>query len=152
MPQVSPTSVCNTIANTLWEIDAVKSGAVQKPGELSEGISDYPTLQVYLESHGQDESGSTDRSSFGGGVRRTRMTVHVDLYARERRDLGEDMAALLNLVDVVSQKFEEQDDKPYFGLEGIKAFQWDGSRILFTYGDPMVSYVGWRWTITIWLF
>ncbi len=149
---ITTATICNAIANEIAEVADMGSGATQKPGELGDGIADEPTIQIYPEAHEQDPSGSTDRTTFRGGVRQTVVTVHVDLYARQRRYLGEDMAALIRLIDAITDKFEEQDTKPYFDQAGIKAFSWTGSRVLFTYGDPQVNYVGWRWTLLITVF
>jgi hypothetical protein len=148
---------------TLGEIlDAIESTLAASSGltrtqsydELTEGMNDLPTLQVYPEAGEQDPSGDgrTDRTAFGGGVRQTEFTIHADLYARQRSHLGEDMAALVDLIDAMQDVFEQQNTKPYFGLEGIRAFHWSWRRVVFTYGDPQLGYMGARFVLTVRVF
>jgi len=120
--------------------------------ELTEGIHDFPMLQVYPEVGTQDPSGGTDRTTFKGGVRQTEFTIHVDYYARQRSHIGEDMSALVDGIDALQNVFEAQDTKPYFALDGIRAFKWSWSRAVFTYGDPNVSYIGARFVLIIRVF
>ena len=158
MGNVLTTSICNTVVNTLRTIPALGSGVVQKPGEMTEGITDEPTVQVYPEEvKPVTPSGATERTSFGTSnhdkmKRQHDITVHIDLYARMRHELNEDMAALLDLIDPIEEKLEEQSVKPYFGLAGLQAFSWTSSRVIFVYGDPEIKYVGWRWVLTFRVF
>lgn len=124
----------------------------QSYDELTEGLHDFPLLQVYPEAGTQDPSGGTDRTAFRGGVRQTEFTIHADYYARQRSHIGEDMNALVDGIDALTNIFEAQDTKPYFGLDGIQAFKWSWSRAVFTYGDPNVSYVGARFVLTVRVF
>lgn len=125
---------------------------VHQPSELKESMQDAPVLQIYPESIVQDPSGDVDRTTFRAGVRQTVQTWHCDLYATQRRNLGEDMAALLPLVDAITNVLEAQDSKPYFGLTGIKAFAWTSQRVTFTYGQPEIYYTGMRFTLTLRIF
>lgn len=120
--------------------------------ELTEGINDTPLLQVYPESGDQDPTGNTDRTTFKAVVRQTNITVICDYYAQQRKHIGEDMAALVDGVDAMTNIFEAQDTKPYFGLDGIKAFHWSWSRVVFDYGDAAIKYIGARFTLTIRVF
>lgn len=120
--------------------------------ELTEGINDTPLLQVYPESGDQDPTDNTDRTTFKAGVRQTNILINCDYYAQQRKHIGEDMAALVDGIDAMTNIFEAQDAKPYFGLIGIKAFHWSWQRVVFNYGDPAINYVGARFTITIRVF
>lgn len=120
--------------------------------ELTEGISDTPLLQVYPEAGDQDPSGNSDRTTFKAGVRQTNLTINCDYYAQQRKHIGEDMAALVDGIDAMTTIFEAQDTKPYFGLDGIKAFHWSWQRVTFDYGDAAINYVGARFTLTIRVF
>lgn len=125
---------------------------VHQPGELREGMQDAPLLQIYPDTLAQDPEGNADRTTFRAVVRQTVQTWNMDLYARQRSDLGEDMAALLPLVDAIVDRLEQQDTKPYFGLVGIKAFSWTAQRVAFVYGTPEISYAGMRFVLTLRVF
>lgn len=121
--------------------------------ELTEGINDTPLLQVYQHSGDQDPSGNTDRTTFLAGVRQTNLIVYCDYYAQQRKHIGEDMKALVDGIDAMSNIFEAQDSKPYFGLNGIQSFHWSWESIPnMTYGDPNIFYVCARFTLEIRVF
>ena len=120
--------------------------------ELTEGINDTPLLQVYPEAGDQDPTTATDRTTFTAKVRQTNLTINCDYYAQQRKHIGEDMAALVDGIDAMTDIFEAQDTKPYFGLVGIKAFHWSWQRVIFNYGDLNINYVGARFTLTIRVF
>lgn len=138
-------------------LDAVKATLSVAPtlarsmsyDELTEGINDTPLLQVYPESGDQDPTGNTDRTTFKAHVRQTNLTINCDYYAQQRKHIGEDMAALVDGIDAMTDIFEAQDTKPYFGLVGIQAFHWGWQRVIFNYGDPNINYVGARFTLTV---
>lgn len=117
--------------------------------KLTEGINDTPLLQVYPESGDQDPTGNTDRTTFKAAVRQTDFTINCDYYAQQRKHIGEDMAALVDGIDAMITIFEAQDTKPYFGLDGIKAFHSSWQRVVFDYGDAQIRYMGARFTLTI---
>ncbi|MBU1173637.1 MAG: hypothetical protein KKD44_29050, partial [Proteobacteria bacterium] len=72
--------------------------------ELTDGVMDYPLLQVYYQSHTVDPTGPTDRSAFGGAVRVWEILYHADLYAAQRGDLAENMDAVMTMVDEIDQE------------------------------------------------
>lgn len=141
---------CKAIADTLSAATGLTY--IQNYDTLKDGMQDWPTLQVYWDDLIQDPTGNADRSTFQAGVRDTVVTILADLYAQQRAHLGEDMAALIPLVDAIRAEFEKQDTKDYFSQHGMQAFQWQARRVTFTYGDPAVSYIGARFTITVRLF
>ena len=125
----------------------------QDYNELTEGMQDIPNLQVYWRSANQDPIGNTTQRSFRGGVKQTDLTFYADLYARQRSHIGEDMAALLPLVDAISAVLEAQKTKPLFFLFVIQALtSWRADQVVFEYGDPLLKYVGARFTITVRVF
>src|SRR5512139_962325 len=89
--------VCNAVETTL----APAVTYTQSYNELKEGLNDWPMLQVYWDASNQDPGGNADRTTFKAVVRQTDITIFADLYGTPRRDIGEDMAALLPLVDAV---------------------------------------------------
>ena len=131
--------------------DATTLVRSQSYDELTEGIHDTPLLQVYPQSGSQDPSGTADRTTFSAGVRQTEVIVHADYYAAERgAGIGEEMARLVDGIDAMTNVIEGQDEKPYFGLTGIKGFSWRWDRVTFDYGG--VNYVGARFMITLRVF
>ena len=146
-----------TIAQIIDAIEATLSAAPtlarsMSYDELTEGINDTPLLQVYAEAGDQDPTTNTDRTTFKAGVRQTNITINADYYAQQRKHIGEDMAALVDGIDAMTTIFEAQDTKPYFCLDGIRAFHWSWQRVTFDYGDPAIGYVGARFTLTIRVF
>ncbi len=145
---VTIVQIINAVADTLSA--ATGLDYTQSYDELSEGMQDTPTLQVYFDSFVMDSASRNDRTTFQGRVRQKSLTIFADLYARQRSHIGEDMAEFVPLVDAILDVFEQQDTKPYFGLAGIKSFgPVNCQRVTFTYGDPSVNYIGARFTIPI---
>lgn len=142
--------ICNAVDTTL----AAATGLTytQSYNELEEGMNDTPTLQVYWNSSNQDPGGGNDRTTFRAGVRQTDIEIYCDLYATTRNEIGENMAALLPLVDAIVNVLEAQDTKAYFGLTGLKSFHWNAQRVTFQYTDPMRLYAGARFILTFRVF
>jgi hypothetical protein len=139
------TTLVDNVTSTLG--DATGLTYAQSYDELSEGMQDTPTLQVYWESIEEDPTTTTERTTFQAGVRQKDIVIHADLYARRRSQLDEDMGAMLPLVDAIIDVLEAQDTKPYFATAEAKAFSWTANRATFTYADPQVSYVGARFVL-----
>lgn len=144
--------LCDAVASVVAQAvdDAWR---VQRPQDMTEGVTDTPLMQVYPERGGTVASG-TDRRASRAGVRQQEVIVQVDLYAKQRAHIGEDMAALLPAIDAVIAALEQQDVKPYFGLKGagVKAFWWSWDRVTFEYGDMATRYAGARFTLTFTVF
>jgi len=101
MTQTPITSIMDAIAATLATISGL---TVNKYDLLTEGLQNAPLCQVYCESEVFDVTTGSDRTTFQGGVRQTEFIVFVDVYARQTRDMGEDMAALYPWVDAIRAK------------------------------------------------
>ena len=147
-------TICDGIATVLGAAVISQGGRKQTYSELTEGMNDWPTLQVYPEFWNMDARTDTDRHTFPGAnasapVRMTELTVLADLYARQRNDIAEDMTKLVQCVDAMVAKFEEQNKSPYFGVAGIKNWKVSGQRVNFVYGDQQIPYTGFRFTILI---
>lgn len=119
---------------------------------LPEGINDLPSLVVYGVGGQGDSRSRNDRSSFGAGIRVADMTVNVDAYVRQRSHIGEDIARVSDITDAVYAILEAQRRQPYFGLPGLKGFQWTWSRVTFVYGDPETKYAGVQFVLNFWIF
>lgn len=119
--------------------------------ELTEGMPDTPTLQVYWVTTRTDPTSGTAQSSFRGVQRQTRLTFWADLYARQRSHIEEDMGALLPLIDAIQTKLEEQRTSR-FGLEGIRAIEgWTGQMQIFE-DYAGAKYMGARFEIIVRVF
>jgi hypothetical protein len=120
--------------------------------ELTEGMADTPTLQVYFEEWENDiASATTDRTTYRGGVEQCQLVYHADILGAPRGpDLGEEMARLLPVVDQIIDILQAQKVKPYFGLDGIKAFRWSARRVQIDYNNEL--FVACRFIITIRVF
>lgn len=138
------------IADTLAAATGLDANAVQDYDELTEGIADTPTLQVYWARTRTDPTSGSAQTTFRGVVRQTTITFHADLYAQQRSHIGEDMAALLPLIDAIQTKLEGQRTTK-FGLEAIEAIEsWQGDQLIFDYGGAL--YVGARFIIIVRVF
>lgn len=117
--------------------------------EMTEGIAslDCPRLEVYPERGTTDPSGTTDRTSFTACIQQSVIIFHADLYARQRSEMGEDMAAVVTLLDQLIPILEAQERPPFFGVDGIKAFRWRWNRAVFLRAEA--RYVGARFTIEL---
>ena len=152
------TEIADAIADTLATAMGIKSK--QSYDELSEGINnkDCPLIQVYLESLQMDPEGSDDRSSFGGRapvkpLRQKLLAYHVDLYTSRRNHIAQNWAEVHRNVDAILAVLETQDRKPYFTLDGIKAWQLESAnRAMLDYGGPDLLYPGFRFVLSIRVF
>lgn len=154
MGAITITAINSAIENTL--ATAVGLTYSQDYDELTEGMQDMPNLQVYwFSGPDTDPTSGSARTTFKAGVRQKSITFHADLFARQRSNIGEDMSALLPLVDAIHDVLEAQQEQPYFGLEegAIKAIEsWDPRQVVFEYGDQQIRYIGARFVIKVRLF
>lgn len=149
------TQICDAVKDTL-------SSAVERAqsvGELSESMEDLPMLRVYPFFNEVDPSGVTDRSTFGGKggvettpVRWSSLVINADVPAQQRSDIGEDLAAVTTVWDATEALLATQNVKPYFGLEGIKAFSWNAQLTTFNWGAPLLPYLGVQFKLNIEVF
>ena len=148
--------ICDAIADTLGAAAGIQK--TQRPGELTEGLDNQVTLQVYPDSGGQDAATGDDRTTFKAGMQQEEVVVIADLYVRQRSHIGEDMAALITMLDAMRTTLKAIKVAPLFSLRqtnnnpAIKTFAWNWRRVLFEYGDPLQRYVGLRLTLTLRLF
>lgn len=152
--QTSITDICNAITETLGTATGIartQSAGASDPDEmLTEGLVDMPLLQVYWQSLGTDgQNPTSDRRTFGAGVRLTQLEFRADVYAKQRANIGEDMARVLELTEAVITVLEAQNAAP-FGLDSVKAYRWGAERVTFEYAGA--SYAGIRFTLTLTMF
>lgn len=149
---INVSAICDAIEATLST--AAGLARSQSYDELTEGMNDTPTLQVYPESGGQDVTTNTDRTTFRAGLQQEEIVINADLYARQRSHIGEDMAQLVTSLDAIRAVLKIQKTGNYFGMadKGIKAFAWTWQRVIFTYGESAQKYVGVRFVLTLRMF
>ena len=147
---VTIAEICDAITAVVGSVATVTRS--QSYDELTEGINsaDTPLVQVYWEELAMAPPGSTDRTTFIAGRRNKQMAFHVDVYGQQRSHVGEDMASMVGVFDDILTALEAQDEKPYFDLEGIKAWSLTARRVNFDYGDA--KYTGCRAIITVWVY
>jgi len=148
MADITITQIVDAIKTTLGAASGV--ARAQSGTQLTEGIPDTPLLQVYWEAENTSDFSQNDRLTFKAGRRAAHITIHADVYARQRSHIGEDIAAVQTLAEAVRDVLEAQDTEPYFALAGLKAFKWAAQRVTFTYGA--VDYGGIRFTLEVWVY
>lgn len=118
---------------------------VQGHSGLTEGMQDWPTLQIYPEEFEYDVATANDRTTFKAGIRQTEFLFNLDLYGRQRSQLAEDMQAMVVALDAVRARLDTAKTRPFFGMAEIKAYTVGRARrVLFEYGDPAIRYTGFR--------
>jgi len=137
--------VCDGIETILSAALGVQSST--SFDELTEGVPamDCPRVEVYPDTGVCDPSGTTDRFTFNACTQMTVITIFADLYARQRSQLGEDMKATTEMIDSIIDVLQTQERPPFFGITGIKAFNWRWKRSTFRRADA--RFVGARFTI-----
>lgn len=148
MAKVTQASIVDAVAATLGTATAVS--VCQSYNQLRYDVHDAGLLQVYPQRGESLPGGDVDRRTFQAGVRVGLTVVHADFYAARVAHAAEGMAALVVGVDSIETVLEAQDTKPYFGLEGIKAFQWTWDRVIFATSSH--QYQGARFVLSIRVF
>jgi hypothetical protein len=124
--------------------------------ELLEGVQQWPYAEVYWERTGpvdsQSGQGQTHKGTFGSTAPLIQEihTFHIDYYARPRSQLEEDNEATVIAANALINELEDENCPP-FNLEGVRNFQWDIRRVVFTRGEGgnAPKYAGFRCIITL---
>lgn len=122
---------------------------VQNYNELTEGMQDAPAVQVYWEEVEGALPGNTSRTTLSGAIRHSKYLFHIDLYARQRSQLAEDMTAVLEWVDAIETSLQGQN-RNFFGVDGVREFHYVARRKLFSAGG--VLYAGAQVDVTVHVF
>ena len=123
--------MADAVRTTLEAADGIQSAASYD--EIHEGINsiDCPRIEVYPERGDCDPSGNADRFAFNAGAQLSVIVINVDLYARQRSQLDEDLGAYVAEADALIDILQEQEKPPFFGVEGIQPFSWGFRRTSF---------------------
>jgi len=159
MTHVTLMDIAAAVADTLRLATVLMPGAavaqpftVQAYHELTEGIQDPPTIQVYPTDALTDANGTTDRTTLRVGVQHTQLTLALRCFARQRSNLADDMAAVVACWDAIDTALEgvSQGCHPFFGIEAAKNFRWSTTLTIYDYAR--VVYVGCEVTLTLEVF
>jgi hypothetical protein len=126
---------------------------VQHYDELTEGMQDMPTMQVYPESLAVDSRNETDAQVLNKSIRNHALVVHLDCYAERRNHVDENMAAVVALWDATEDQLEDTaagSGCPNFGQALIRNVSWTSDRAVFVYAG--VEYSGIRYVLTLEIF
>ena len=83
-------------------------------------------------------------------MQQTAVVIIVDVYARRRSQLSDDMKVTVDLIDAISDILETQERPPFFGESGVKAYSWSWKRMTFLRAKAF--YMGVRFTINCRIF
>lgn len=124
-----------------------EGGRSQTYNELTEGMNQTPTLQVYPEENlGTDFTGGTDRATLSGKHSFKEYTIIADYYANQRTDIGQDMGRLVTGINQLEDILDDQS-YPLFNLNFVTSFRWSWTRVTFDYGGA--DFVGARFRLTV---
>lgn len=154
MAHVTLMDICDGIAATFdGELVVLNAGTAAVPiiaqsyDELTEGLQNTPTLQVYPSTGITDYSTDTDRMTFKGKVKGTEYEINVWAFARPRSHVGEDMEACVRLWDAL-ETILENITCDYFGIPSVGNIAWQiGPMQSLEYGGA--AYVCFVLTITV---
>ncbi len=146
---ITEAQVCDAIAGTFRT--QIPSLSVQSYNQLTDGIPEMPLLQVYWWKFIEDAATETDRAAAQHAVTISDDTYRLDLYAKTRSELREDVPAVMEMLSKMREAVYAQQTT-YFGLTAIKSMKWQGQYAVLRYGDPLTSYAGARITLTIRIF
>lgn len=136
-----------TVLSAALSLTVPEGGRSQTYTELTEGMNQTPTLQVYPEENlGTDFTGATDRATLTGKHSFKEYTIHADYYANQRTDIGQDMGRLVTGINELEDILDTQGCPP-FDLDFITSFRWSWARVTFDYGG--VDFVGARFRLTV---
>jgi len=159
MPHITLMDIANDITDTLRAATVLMPGeamerafTVQAFHELTEGIQDLPTIQVYPTESLTDLNTTTDRTTLRVGVQHTQLVFSLRVFARQRSNLNDDMAAVLACWDAIDQALSgvSMGCKPFFDSEAVKSFRWQ--TVLSIYEYARVAYVGCEYVLTVEVF
>jgi hypothetical protein len=149
MGSITIAEICDAVADTIGSTTGINR--VQHYDELGEGLmdADLPLLQVFFDSFNMSTPGDTDRNTMGRGVALQRITLFADIFCAQRHNTWQDVELTTRMASSALDKLESlYHTRPYFGLEGIKAWQLSqAQRGTITYGQ--VEYMTVRFTINV---
>lgn len=137
--------VCDGINTTLGAAVGIETS--ESYDELRDDVMPdvCPILQVYPEEGDCNPGATTERTVFSGAIRLKVVSIHADIMTSARTFLDQDMKALTDVTDAIIEVLEEQNDPPFFGVVGLKAFTWRFKRGVFRRGDA--DFMGVRFVI-----
>jgi hypothetical protein len=146
---ISIGQICEAVADTIGSATGIVR--VQHYDQLGEGLmnADLPLLQVYFDSFRISPPGDTDRGTFTRGMVIQRTTLNADVFCAQRHNTWEDVEITTRIASNVVDRLEAlYHTRPYFGLDGIKAWSIpSANRATIVYGQA--EYMVVRFTIEV---
>lgn len=140
-----------TVDDMVGAVEAVLGPAftgvrhTQRDEEITENINPVPMIQIYCVGMNSDVMSSGGHTTtFQTGVISREITIRVDLYARQRAHIGQDMEAQRVYTDAIMAELDKQWYMPAFDIDGIQDFRWSANMVSFSYGPEDVKYIGTR--------
>lgn len=147
--------ICDAINTSLGETLEASGDLInsQNYNELTEGMNDERVLQIYPEeelpvSSESETNYRTLKKSSSTAYVIEDIIIHADYYAKQRSNLGDDMAKLVSGIDAIRDNLKAQVC-PFFNEARIRNFRWSWRRVVFDYGGPELKYVGARFRLEI---
>ena len=123
------------------------SGAIAKANAtITEGVHEAFTLFVNWSEIGGAAASQTHMNTFGKNAQLRRIVIEVQLFARQRNQIGEGLADTANYADLIVAELESQPALTPFGLSGVHTFSWSGRQGIIEYGS--VNFTGAIFTLT----
>lgn len=135
------------IGTTLFAGGSALVTRLEQYDELTEGMPDRGTLQVYVDQNlGTSFDSDTHKLTLKTKHTIKEYVVLADFYVRPRSQIEEGMDEFHQSVDYFEDILDVQDC-PNFGRGEIRSFRWNWDRVIFDYAGE--QYVGLRIFITI---
>jgi len=140
MASMKLSDLCDGIETALAAVSGIHT---QSYDELTEGIQNWPMLQVYP-ARGELRA-ETGQHTFRGIVRINDITIHADVYVQPRVNLATDMAAVVDLHDAITDVLDLQKTGSPFDVTGTKAFTYSWEYASYDYANQ--GFVGIRYVL-----
>jgi hypothetical protein len=140
-------TLSKAIGTTLATAAVVVAGRLEQYDELTEGMPDRGTLQVYPDQNiGTSFDSDTHKRTLATKHTLKEYVILADFYVRPRSQIADGMDEFVQAVDDFEDILDVQDC-PNFGRPEIRSFVWNWDRVIFDYAGE--QYVGLRIFITI---
>lgn len=143
-------AILGAVKTTMATVSGI--ARVEAYNNLQEGLPDLPLIRIYPQK-GAVLGAETAQNTFGKGVQTTNLSLKMQVFVRQRSQLGEDHKAQLDMLDAISTKLESLT-APYFGVSGIKGLGWSWDFVTFTQGEgqSVTRYPGLDFTLELKIF
>lgn len=150
-PEITQLTIRSILVALAAKVEGVAGvESIQTLEKLTEGLVENTVMHVYWSSLKTDYATASSRSTFKGNVRQTRLVFRYDIYDTIMVDVGETVPRLIDITDIVQERLESEHEQPFFGLQGIKDFNWSAEFITLKHNET--EYSGVRFEIEMMVF